>query len=46
MAIHFHPHPHSPHQVRRFALEHPYATDQVVLILVTLAAILVWLLNS
>jgi hypothetical protein len=46
MTTHLHLHPHSHHPVRWFALEPPYAVDQTLLILVTLAALLLWFWNA
>ncbi len=43
MALHVH---HAPHPLSRFALEHPYAPDWLLLTAVTLAALLLWFGNS
>jgi hypothetical protein len=37
---------HTRLPLRRFAMEHPYAADRTILVLVTLAALLLWLWNS
>jgi hypothetical protein len=44
--FHFHTHAHSAHPLRWFALEHPYAPDWAVLAMVTLGALVLWILNA
>jgi hypothetical protein len=46
MAIHLHTHPHSPHPIRWFALEHPYAPDWALVISGTLLGLLLWYWHS
>ena len=52
MAAHTHAHPHSHHRphpllpVRLYAVGHPYASEWAALAAITLAAALLWLLNS
>ena len=38
--------PHVPHPFLRFAIDHPQAGNWIVLAVITLAAILMWTLQS
>ena len=42
MTAHFHPHSHSHHPIRWFAIEHPYAPDWALVVTGTLLGVLLW----
>ncbi len=46
MRTHLPHHPHQDHPFLRFAIDHPQADSWLLLAFITLAALVMWLLNS